>query len=501
MANIRRQAILSSILVYFGFLIGAVNTYFFTRNGSFTPDQFGLTRVFYDLGQNIFVFGSLGVIPVMYKFYPYFKDNVDDKKNDLLTWALTASFTGFILVLIAGYVLEPLVIKKYSQRAPLIITYYYLIFPFGFGMLFFSVLEAFCWSLQKTIYSNFLKETGMRMIVLVLILLYFTKVVNFDTFIKLFSFVYFILFIAILIYLIRLKKFHLTFKVSHPTKKFKKKMLSMWGLTYGGVMIMVVAQTIDTFIIASLKGLGSTGVFNLAQYAANLIQVPQRSIQSISTGVLSQAWKDKNYSEINRIYQRSSINLLLLAAFIFGNIWLNINDAFSVFNIQDDYKAGINVVFVLGIAKLIDAGTGVNNIIIGTSIFWRFDFISGIVLLAFRIPVTYLLIKHYGIIGSAFAEVFAYTIYNAIRYEFLRRKFDMKPFTVKTLYSVIVAAIAFGVSFLLFRSSGGWFGMIGRSTVFTAIFIAGIFYLELTPDAMQMYHKVKDRWLRNKKDL
>jgi O-antigen/teichoic acid export membrane protein len=494
MANIRKQAIISSIIVYFGFLIGAVNTYFFTRNGSFSPDQFGLTRIFYDLGQNIFVFGSLGLIPIVYKFYPYYKDNVEDKENDLLTWALTGSFIGFILVLIAGYVLEPLVIKKYIQRAPLILKYYYLVFPFGFGMLFFSVLEAFCWSLHKTVISNFLKETGMRLLVLILILLYFTKAINFDTFIKLFSLVYLVLFIAILIYLIKIKKFHLTFKVSTPTRKFKRKMLSMWALIYGGVMIQIVAQTIDTFIIASLKGLGSTGVFNLAQYAANLVQVPQRSIQSITTGVLSQAWKDKNYSEINRIYQRSCINLLLLAAFIFGNIWLNITDAFTVFNIQDDYRAGIYVVFVLGIARLIDAGTGVNGTIIGTSVFWRFDFISGVVLLAFRIPVTYLLIKKFGIIGSAFAELLSYFIYNGIRYEFLRRKFNMQPFTVKTAYSLVVGAVAFALSFLLFKSSSGFLSIIGRSLVFTTLFIAGIFYFQLTPDAMQLYYKFKEKW-------
>ena len=115
MANIRKQAILSSLLVYVGFLIGAVNMYFFTKNGSFTPEQFGLTRVFYDIAQNILAFGSLGIIPVMYKFYPYYKDNLEEKKNDLLTWTLVASVVGFILVLIGGYVLEPLVIKKFIQ--------------------------------------------------------------------------------------------------------------------------------------------------------------------------------------------------------------------------------------------------------------------------------------------------------------------------------------------------------------------------------------------------
>ena len=493
MVNIRKQAILSSILVYIGFLIGAVNTYFFTRNGSFTTGQFGLTRVFYDLGQNIFVFGSLGVIPIIYKFYPYYKTNLEDRKNDLLTWGMVVSFIGFCMVLIAGYVVEPLVIRKFSHRAPLIVQYYYLIFPFGFGMLFFSVLEAFCWSLHKTVFSNFLKETVMRVLILALIILYYTHLISFDAFIKLFTFVYFIIFIVLLIYLVRLKKFHITFKPSRVTLKFRKKMLGMQGLVFGGVCINVVAQTIDILIIASLKGLGSTGVFTLAQYAANLVQVPQRSIQSITTGVLSQAWKDKNYAEINRIYQRSSINLLLMAIFIFCNIWLNIRNAFTVLNIQAGYQAGIYVVFVLGLSRLIDAGTGVNGTIIATSTFWRFDFYSGIVLLSLRIPLTYFLIKNYGIIGSAFAELFAFSAYNLIRFEFLRRRFNMQPFSRKTLYSLLLGAIAFLLPYF-FKSMPGWTGIIIRSTLFSTIFITGVFLLELSPDAMQLYHKYADKW-------
>lgn len=494
MANIRKQAIFSSILVYFGFIIGAINTYFFTRNGSFTPEEFGLTRIFYDLGQNIFVFSSLGLLPLMYKFYPYYKDNLEDRKNDLLTWISIGCLSGFVLVFIGGFILEPFVVKKFIQRSPLVLQYYYFVFPFGLGMLLFSILEAFCWCLHKTVISNFLKETGMRLLVLIFIILFFTKAVSFHTFIILFSSTYLILFVVVFIYIVRLKKFHLTLSVSHVTRRFKKKMFAMWSLTSGGVMINIVAQTIDTMVISSLKGLGSTGIFNLAQFAANLVQVPQRSIQSISTGVLAQAWKDKNYVEIKRIYERSCINLLLLALFICANILLNIYDSFSVFNIQEEYKAGISVIFVLSLARLIDAGTGVNNIVIGTSTFWRFEFVCGIILLVFRIPATYFLIKNFGIIGSAYAEVFSLIIYNYIRFEYLRRKFGMQPFNSKTVYSIIVAVLAYGFSWFLFRNYHGWAAIIGRSLTFTTILASAIFYLELSPDVMQMYHKVKDKW-------
>ena len=493
MANIRKQAILSSILIYLGFFIGAINTYFFTRNGSFTPEQFGLTRIFYDLGQNILAFGSLGFLPVMYKFYPYYKDNLKPKNNDLLTWALTASLLGFLMIVAGGYLLEPLMIRKYSQRSPLLVTYYHLVFIFGFGMLFFSVLEAYCWCLRKTVIANFLKETGMRILVFLLIICYYFNLVSFKGFVFLFSFVYIILLAGIVFYLVRLKELNITFTVSTPTRRYKKMMFKMWSLVYSSVLINVVAQTIDSFIIASLKGLGSTGIFNLAQYAANLVQVPQRSIQSISTGVLSQAWKDKNFDVINRIYARSCINLLLIALFIFCNLWLNIADGFEVMNIQEEYKAGIGVVFILGIARLVDAGTGVNGTIIGTSVFWRFDLISGIVLLSLRIPLTYFLIKRYGIIGSAYGELLSYVVYNYIRFEFLRRRFSMQPFTKKTVYALLAAIVAYGLSFYIFRAFGGWFAIIGRTVLFSTLFTVSIFYLHLTPDAIQLLNNLKKR--------
>ena len=42
---------------------------------------------------------------------------------------------------------------------------------------------------------------------------------------------------------------------------------------------------------------------------------------------------------------------------------------------------GLCVVFILGIAKIIDAGTGVNSVIIATSTLWKFEFYTGVVLL------------------------------------------------------------------------------------------------------------------------
>lgn len=496
MGTIRKQTIISSFLVYIGFFIGAINMYIYTKDGSFTLEQFALTRIFFDFAQNMYAFGALGVIPVIYKFYPYYKDNLEKHRIDLMTWGMLAAFIGFILVLAAGWYFRPFFESQFIEKSKLIVDYYYWMFPFALGMLFFSVLEGFCWALQQTVFSNFLKETGLRIITSIFIALYYFKLISFESFVYFFAFLYLIIFLILLSYLYYTRQLHFPTTISRVTRKFWKKMLGMQALIYSGTVIASIAATIDSFIIAKFQGLAVVGVFGLAQYAANLIQVPQRSIQAISAGVLSRAWKDKDMDEIKRIYKRSCINLLIMALFIFGNLWLNVADGMRVLHIQKEYEAGIATIFILGMVRIIDAGTGLNAMVINTSTFWRFDFISGVILLAFRLPLTYYLIMNYGIIGSAFAELFAYSLYNFIRFEFLRRKFRMQPFDHKTLLALISAAVSFGIPFFIFQDREGWIPIFLRSILFSGLFIFSVFKLALTPDAGQLYHNFMKRFAK-----
>jgi O-antigen/teichoic acid export membrane protein len=498
MGSIRKQTIISSLLVYFGFFIGAINIFFYTKignqHGAFTAEQFGLTRIFFDYAQNMYAFSSLGIIPIIYKFYPYYKDNLEEHEIDLMSWAMITALFGFILILIAGYYFEPLFVKQFSVRSKLIVDYYYWMFPFAMGMLFFSVIEGFCWGIQKTVISNFLKETGLRIFTLALILLFYLKIISFDSFIKIFAFLYLAIFFILAIYLYQTKRLHFPFKMSRVTKKFKKKILGMQALIFGGTLIASIAATVDSFIIAKFMGLGVVAVFGLAQYAANLVQVPQRSIQSISAGVLSRAWKDKNMVEIERIYRRSCINLLLIALFIFGNLWLNAYQGIQVLNIQKEYEGGMAVIFILGMVRIIDAGTGLNNMVINTSIYWRFDFYSGVILLAFRLPLTYYLIKNFGIIGSAIAELIAFGLYNFIRFEFLRRKFQMQPFNSKTAFAILFGIGSYVISYFLCNSLSGWAGIIMRTLIFSSLFSFSIYYWKITPDAEQLIFQFQQRF-------
>ncbi len=494
MANIRKQAITSSILLYIGFVIGAINICLYTKNGVFTEAQFGLTRLFFDFSTNIYAFSSLGAISVIYKFYPYYRDNLPDQEIDLVTWVLCASLIGFIMVLGIGIVFQPYMVKNYGQGSKLFLDYYFWVFPFGLGVLLYTVLESLAWVMQKTVLTNFLKETVLRLFTSVLIALYYLKIITFSGFIHLFSFLYLAIFLILLVYIVRQKKFYLTFKISRVTKKFYKKMLWMQGLMFSGVIINALGQTIDGIFIGGLVNFGAAGIFTLAQYMANLVQVPQRSLQAISVGVLSQAWKDKNLTEVNRIYTRSCINMLLASLFIYGNVVLNATDTIHAFNINPSYLTGINAMIILGIVRIIDAGTGVNGMVILTSSHWRFDFFSGLILIVLILPTNYFLIKQYGIIGSAYAQLISMSVYNYIRFEFIRRKFKMQPFDSKTVLTILITAASFGIAYWLGSFYARWVAIIVKFLVFSSIMMASIFTFRLTPDAHQLWDKVKVRF-------
>lgn len=497
MSQIRKQSIISSMVVYIGFAIGFFNTWLFTREGGFTQAEYGLTGIFMAVANIMFSVANLGMVAYIYKFYPYYNDNLPRKKNDQISLAILVALFGFCLVIIAGILFKDLVIRKYGTNSPDLVRYYYYIFPFGLGLTLFSILEAYAWQLKKSVLTNFLREIQFRVFTTLLIVLSFTGIVaSFDLFIKIYSFTFLAVALILLGYLIYSKQIALTFSVSRVSKKFFKKIITLISFVYGGGLVFTVAQVFDTIVIAAVlpNGLALAGIYTLAQNIASLIQAPQRGIISSSMGTLSQAWKDKDMNRINRIYHSSSINQLIFSTGMFALIWLNFSDAIPTFHMQEGYKEAMWVFFYIGLMRIVDMGTGVNSQIISTSTRWRFDFFTGVILLSLTLPLNYILTKYYfGVIGPAIANLITFTIYNAIRYWFLIKRFNLQPFTVKTVYTILLGVGSFYLCYLAFSDMHGFTAMVLRSIVFLALFVTGTFILKLSPDLLPVWQTIQKR--------
>ena len=496
MSTIRRQSIISSIVIYIGFAIGLLNTYLFTKQGLFTDEQYGLYNAFIAIATMMMAFANLAMPSYIYKFFPYYNEHLSPKKNDLLTRALLVSTIGFILVIITGIVFKGLVIRKYSEHSPQIVNYYNWIFPLGFGFLIYTVLEAYAWQLHKSVFTSYLKEVQWRLFTTILIVLFVVGVINnYDVFIKLFAFSFPGIAIILLLYLAITKKIHFTLKASIVSRRFSKSILKLTSFIYAGTLIFTISQVFDSLVIGAVldNALGKLAVYSLAQNISSLIQAPQRGIIAASISHLSKAWKDKNLKTIQRIYQRSSINQLIFAAGLFLLIWLNFIDAVHVFHLKQSYLNAYYVFLLLGATKIIDMGTGVNSQIIGTSTYWRFEMISGVILLSLMLPLNYILTKRYDIIGPALANLISMTIYNLIRIIFLWKKFRLFPFTIQSLYAVVLAGVCFAICYFLFMNVHGLAGLALRSIVFCVLYGGSVIYFKLTPDILPVWKTIKKR--------
>jgi O-antigen/teichoic acid export membrane protein len=493
MASIRKQSIISSLFIYTGFAFGALNTYLFAKEGYFTPEEYGLTQVFVSINAIFFSFANLGATFIMSRFYPYYYDELEHKENDLLTLTLLLAIIGFILVCIGAVFFEPLMEKKFSARSGLLVRYYYWILPYTFFYTLFMVLEVHSAVNKKAVFPVFLRETGYRIILAVFIILFMTRIISLDTFIKLFSLEYILLVIVLLFYLAKNGRLHFTFKISTVTKRRIGEMLALIAFVYGGSIVYSVALSIDSITISSQVSLAYVGVFTFSNYVASIITAPQRSLVVIVSPYLSQAWKDNNHQELQRLYSRSSINLLIISLLIFCVIWLVIDDAYTLLNIGTVFREGKMVIFIIGIKFIIDMGTGVNSQLLLTSPLWRFEFLSGVVLLIFSIILNYLLVKDYGIIGAAMAGFISLSVYNAIRLSFIWMKYKMQPFTVHTLWALLAAAACYFIVYFLLQNTTGWAGVILKGMIFSILFIASVWYFKLTPDLQPVVNAIKKR--------
>jgi O-antigen/teichoic acid export membrane protein len=109
------------------------------------------------------------------------------------------------------------------------------------------------------------------------------------------------------------------------------------------------------------------------------------------------------------------------------------------------------------------------------------------------LPLNWMLTMKLGLIGPAIANLVSFSIYNFIRYLFLLRKFNMQPFTIKSLLAILLALACYGICYFLLNDKTGIVWLATRSFLFIGLFFAGTYWLDLTPDLKIVLENLKKR--------
>jgi O-antigen/teichoic acid export membrane protein len=498
MTTIRKQSIYSSIFIYIGFAIGAFNVlYLFPK--FFTKEEFGLTRILVDIALILSTLCTAGAVPVGLKFNPYFKYYQPRKKNDLITVVTVTVLLSCIALWVASPLLEPLIIRKFGFRSPLLVEHVHLIAPITFSYSLLILMEVFAWNSGKVIASSFVKELFYRLVVFIAILCWIGGLFsNYEQFIGFYAYLYFPPVMLLVFIINKAEPFRFTFTLSHLTKRLYPIMIKFGSAYFLSALLNIIAKTNDTLIIASQSagGLADAAIFTIATYMITVMDVPQRSMIAAATPEIAQAWKQKDMQKLDRLYKKTALNLLIFAAAILGLVILGTPLMISI--LGDGYAGLPFLMFTLGIGKLIDLGTGLNSQILQLSKHWKIDLFTNMVFVILSVVLNYFLTRSFGINGTAIGSIVAILLYNSVRFIFIKKIYNLQPFSWRNGMVLFTMMLLIGMLWMIPTKEHQWVYIPLKMILFVIIYATIIIRLNVSDDLSDLYRQIIIRIKGNK---
>lgn len=492
MGIIIRQSIKGSIWSYLGVGIGFVTTaYLFPEY--LEPDVIGLFGLLMAWSVLLAQFSSLGINGVTSRLFPYFR-NKETNHNGYLFIAFTVMMIGFILFLLAYLIFSPWLAENNEEKSRLFSDYLWLLIPITFFTLSFTVLDSFNKLLYNAVFGTFILEFLQRTIILIAVLTYITGVINLHQLIMGYAGAVSAKGLIIFLHLLYKREINLKPQLNFVSKQLRKEMINV---AFYSILTGVggnIVFNIDKIIINQFLGLSATGIYTIAFFFGTLVVIPSRPLLRISGTLIADAWKRNDLTYIYDIYKRSCINQFIIGAFLFGGIWINIDNILIV--LGPEYNDGKWVIFFIALGYLIDMGTGANSRIIAFSKYYRIALWFMFVLIVLVIATMYLLVPVWGITGAAVAISISFLVYNFMRFLFLKLKYNMQPFS----YRFFIVILSFLLAYLLarlFHQQNLLLDILIKSTVFTTIYVVLIVSFKTSKDINSILKLVKEKILKN----
>jgi O-antigen/teichoic acid export membrane protein len=493
MSTIQRQSILSSIVIFAGFGFGALNLIVLQKQ-FLTTTQWGLTRVITEAGFLLANFSMLATNNVVAKFMPFYKRHLAPSQNDLPFVTLVIWLFGLVITLAGLLLLKPQIVQVFGHNNPLFPPYYYALVCFVACQAVFIYMEMFAWYAGKTIVANFLKEVLFRLLTTLFFLLLGWQLVSIHGFITLFGLIYLPVSAIVVWVVFKAGGYPITTRISTLTLRLKGKMISLGSFVFFTSLSNIAFIVCDTLFLASMYNLSQAGIYAVAQYFSQVLEVPMRSMQSSSVPLISEYWRQKNMSGLQSVYRKSSINLLVAGMGLGGFILVNLGNLTRYFGAE--YEIMIVPLAILILARWVNLGTGLNTAIIQLGTRWRFDFLSTLTYSLLGIPLNFLLINSMGMIGAAIATLIAMVVYNSIRFVFLWKKFGLQPFTFKHLLLLAGGILLMALVWMVPQLPNLYLDGILRGGLFAALFAIFVVRAHISPEVNELFSRWKNRLLK-----
>ena len=494
MGQIQKDALRTTIISYLGIGLG-----YFNKGVLFllilTTEQIGLINLLFSLGTLFAQFSNFGLGFSVWKFFPFLK-NSEKKHRGFFIYMLLIACVGILFLCVLALFFREDIELQYIEKSPLFIDYYFWFIPLGIASSFYLYFDVYLRSLYKNIISVFAQDVALRIAVTMLLILYWIDSISFYQLVVWHSLIHFVPPLILAVYLMKIGEFSLSIKHIDIPKKMKRIIFQYSSFNYISTIGAVLLNYLDVIMLAQYVGLKSAGIFSTILFLISALLIPYRSIIRISSPLVAEYWKQRDFDKMKLLYQKVSSVSLFIGLSFFLMFWMNIDFLFSF--LKPDFNVGIWIFLYLMIGRLLDMYFGLNGAIFNSSKKYKFDLLFTIFLILLIYGLKLFFIPWWGSIGAAISTTIALIIYNFGRMFFVYLAYKIHPFAKEQFMVILLSFVTLVFGFISNKLiTNEYINLLVNLLIVTLTFFVPVYFLKLEKESINYLKKttafLKDR--------
>ncbi|TND09376.1 MAG: membrane export protein [Bacteroidetes bacterium] len=480
MGIIQKQAIQNTIITYTGTLIAFANI-IFIQPFFLTPEELGLTRILFSFASLVSTFIPLGITSITTRYFPVFR-NPEKGHHGFFGFMILYALAGYLLIAVLLWFGRDFFIGQYVEKSGLFAEFFDYVFPLSLFLGLFTILQTYAFALFRPGVPALLNDVVSRIAVIAVTGIYFMRWITLDQYILIFTLVYGLQTLLLLLFIFRIDKLKLSLDRDFFSRQQPKKIFTFGLLMTFASLSSLGLKFLDTIMLGREVKLDKVGIYAIAAFIPTIIEIPLGALEKITNPRIAHAMVHDDKTHIRELYYRSTKYMLLLGGLLFLLVNLNAFDLLSIVP-RKDYIEGINVVWIISIGTLFNMATGTNNTLIFNSdryYVYGIGLLVGLFILAFISNLIF--IPLYGMEGAAAATVLSAFLYNLAKYLFIWKKYNLQPFDKETFLMVLVILVTGTLAFFIPMPGNLYLSVAIRSVIIIVLYAALVHILRLSPE-------------------
>lgn len=488
MGLIQRQGLKFSIVNVVALGVSAASTLYVYP---YALREVGLLRFLLDTAIFVLPFFSLGVNTLGTRYFPHFS-NKSAQYDGFLGLLLRIGLMGFVLFSLVFAAFFPYIYAYYAAKGTVDNSYLWFIVPLVFCAIAQQIFVQFAANLHRIVVPQIFMDFFQKLYLPLLIVAYLAQWLTLRQAVWLLvaQNVAVVLALAYYLHTLGAWRWQVDWSKLTPTLRRDMRRYAAFGMLnnigYMGVM------KIDTVLVPTGLGMVANGMYTLPNFLSNVLIVPLRAVSTLSGPLFSKYWQENNLIEIRTLYQKASLNLLIIGLLMAGAFWVSVDDFYQFLPAsQRDLLATTKpVILLLGLARLYDLATGVNNYLLGYSRYYYLQMYTLLGLAVVAVAANWWLLPRLGLLGAAVSMLLMTLAYNTLTLLAIWVQFRMQPFTRHTLWALLIAV---GVGLLVHivpMPAHPYAALLLRSGLYAVLYTGLIVWLRLSPDFNQMFRRI-----------